>query len=47
VGFRLVQYYVHFHFHDCKRFLLVFCLTLLCNRKRTEFGKSDAYRGPV
>jgi hypothetical protein len=47
VGFRLVQYYLRFHFHDCEWFLLVFCITLLCSHKRTEFGKPHAYRGPV
>jgi hypothetical protein len=25
----------------------VFCITLLCSHKRTEFGKPLAYRGPV
>jgi hypothetical protein len=45
VGFCLVQYCVHFHY--CEWFLLVFCITLLCNRKRPEFGKPHAYRGPM
>jgi hypothetical protein len=41
------QYCVHFHFHDCEWFLLVFWIPLLCNRKRTEFGKPHAHRGPM
>jgi hypothetical protein len=37
VGLRLVQCSEHFHFHDFGRFLLVACMILLCNHKRTEF----------
>jgi hypothetical protein len=37
-GFALSSIAIHFHFHDSERFLLVFCITLLCNHKRTEFG---------
>jgi hypothetical protein len=46
VGFRFVEYCVHFHFRDCEWFLLVFCITLLCSHECTEFGKPHAYRGP-
>jgi hypothetical protein len=43
VGFHLVQYCIHFHFHDCGRFLLIFCIILLRNHKRTELGKLHTY----
>jgi hypothetical protein len=47
MGVRLVQYCVHFYFHDCEWLLLVLFITLLYSRKRTEFGKPHAYRGLV
>jgi hypothetical protein len=37
----------HFHFHDFGWLLLVACMILLCNHKRTEFGKPHAYREPM
>jgi hypothetical protein len=47
VGSRLVQCCEHFHFHDFGWLVLVACMYLLCNHKRTEFGKPHAYRGPM
>jgi hypothetical protein len=42
VVFHLVQYCVHFHCRDYEWSLLVFCIILLRNRKRTELGKLHA-----